>query len=241
MRVIGYVRVSTDRQAESGLSLEAQELKIRQFAALHDLELVEVVVDAGESASSLKRPGLQRALGMLEGGEAGGLLIAKLDRLTRSVKDLGTLVEGYFSARFSLLSVADSIDTRSAAGRLVLNVLASVAQWEREAIGERTRDAIAAKVARGELLKGAPRYGYGPGGLECEHEQLVLARVQSLRAEGLPVRAVAHQLTAEGLISRRSGQPYGKSQVARMVDYCRRSPLIKPRNTSNAPEIRRTH
>src|SRR5258708_27473430 len=83
--------------------------------------------------------GPQRALGMLKRSEAEALLIARLDRLTRSVLDLGSLVERYFAqGKAALFSVGKQIDTRSAAGRLVLNVLASVSQWERQAIGERT-------------------------------------------------------------------------------------------------------
>jgi DNA invertase Pin-like site-specific DNA recombinase len=98
----------------------------------------------GHSAKSFNRPGLQNALQALRSGKAKGLLIAKLDRLTRSVSDWQTLIDDYFGEKAgkSLFSVADSIDTRSSAGRLVLNVLLSVAQWEREAIGERTRDAL---------------------------------------------------------------------------------------------------
>ena len=126
-----------------------------------DLTLVKMVVDAGVSAKTLQRPGLQRALGMLRGGQANALLVCKLDRLTRSVKDLGTLVEAYFSSdKISLLSVADSIDARTAAGRLVLNVFGSVAQWEREAIGERTAEALAHKKTKGEKTGGDVPYGY---------------------------------------------------------------------------------
>jgi hypothetical protein len=81
-----------------------------------DLDLIEIIEDAGVSAKSIDRAGLQRALDILERGRADGILIAKLDRLTRSVRDLGDLVERYFAARFALLSVSDSIDTRTAAG-----------------------------------------------------------------------------------------------------------------------------
>jgi len=138
-KTIAYLRVSTDKQADRGVSLDAQRAKVKAYAELYDLELLEVIVDAGESAKSLDRPGLKRALGMLKAGQAEALLVVKLDRLTRSVVDLGTLVERYFApGKAALLSVGEQIDTRSAAGRLVLNVLASVSQWEREAIGERT-------------------------------------------------------------------------------------------------------
>ena len=117
-RVVGYVRVSTEHQADGGASLGAQRAKLAAYALAMDLELVAIEEDAGLSAKTLERPALQRALAMLDAGTAEGLLWAKLDRLTRSVRDLGELVERYFSSRWSLLSVADSIDTRSAAGRL---------------------------------------------------------------------------------------------------------------------------
>ncbi len=135
-RTIAYLRVSSDKQADRGVSLDAQRAKLKAYAELYELDLVDVVVDAGLSAKSLDRPGLQRALGMLKAGDAEALLVVRLDRLTRSVVDLGTLVERYIApGKAALLSVGEQIDTRSAAGRLVLNVLASVSQWEREAIG----------------------------------------------------------------------------------------------------------
>src|SRR5271165_4473622 len=87
MQTIGYVRVSTDRQAEQGVSLEAQEAKIRAMAMVQSVELLEVIVDGGESAKSLNRPGLQRLLALINAGKLEAVIVAKLDRLTRSVKD----------------------------------------------------------------------------------------------------------------------------------------------------------
>src|SRR5262249_21011969 len=108
-KAVGYIWVSTDKQAEQGVSLEAQHVKLTAYAQLYDLELVEVIVDAGVSAETLEREGLQRALGMLRKGQVNALLVAKLDRLTRSVKDLGALVEEYFSSdKITLLSVTDN-------------------------------------------------------------------------------------------------------------------------------------
>ena len=148
MRVIAYARVSTVEQADSGISLTAQEARMTAYADLFNLQIVESILDPGESGKSLKRPGLQRALGLLKSGKADGLLIVKLDRLTRSIADWQALIDAYFGERGGkqILSVNDSIDTRTAAGRLVLNVLITVAQWEREAIGERTRDALQHKI-----------------------------------------------------------------------------------------------
>ena len=169
-RAIAYLRVSTDKQADEGVSLEAQRAKLEAYASLYDLDLVAVEVDAGVSAKSLDRPALGRALAMLRAGRADALLVVKLDRLTRSVRDLGELLDGYFGPekKAALLSVADQIDTRTAAGRMVLNILTSVAQWEREAIGERTQMALADATqggARGILrrasalrLCGGPRW-----------------------------------------------------------------------------------
>ena len=161
MKVIGYVRVSTEDQARDGVSVDAQRAKIEGYAKLYDLELVRIVVDAGESAKSLDRPGLQKVLTSLRKGESEGLLIAKLDRLSRSVVDWNVLIDRFFGERAGkqLFSVADSIDTRTAAGRLVLNVLMSVAQWERETIGERTKDALAHKRRNGERVGKVP-FGY---------------------------------------------------------------------------------
>jgi site-specific DNA recombinase len=215
-RVVGYVRVSTEKQASEGVSLAAQEAKLRAYCLAMDLDLVAVEVDEGVSAKSMKgRDGLSRALARIDAGEASGLIVTKLDRLTRSVRDLGALVERYFEKRADLLSLADSIDTRTAAGRLVLNVLVSVAQWEREATGERTRDALAHMKAEGVKLGGAALgWKHGEGVDEegrrvveaVEAEVAAVERVFALKAEGLPLRAIAAKLEAEGIATKRGGR-----------------------------------
>jgi DNA invertase Pin-like site-specific DNA recombinase len=207
MKVIGYVRVSTDEQATNGVSLDAQRTKLEQYAALYELDLVEIIVDAGASAKSLKRDGLTEALARLDAGEAEGLLVAKLDRLTRSVKDLGSLLDDYFRTKFSLLSVADQIDTSTAAGRLVLNVLASVSEWEREAIGERTSAALQHKIANGEHV-GAPALGFDVVAGELQKndtETETINRIHALAAEGRTLRDIAAIMEAEGLKTKRGG------------------------------------
>ena len=207
MKVVGYVRVSTQDQAEGGISLAAQRQKLEQYAELFELDLVAIVEDAGASAKSLQRDGLQHALSLLDNREAEGLLVAKLDRLTRSVKDLGTLLDSHFRGDFSLLSVADKIDTSTAAGRLVLNVLASVSEWEREAIGERTSAALRHKQSQGEHV-GSPALGQDmKNGVLVDNpdEASVLDRIAELRKEGLPYRAISDALTEEGHRTKRGG------------------------------------
>jgi site-specific DNA recombinase len=219
-RVVGYVRVSSEQQAEHGVSLEAQREKITAYAQLYDLELVDIIVDAGASAKTLKRSGLQRALHMLTRGNAEALLVTKLDRVTRSVKDLGTLIERYFS-RYALMSVSDQIDTATAAGRLVLNVLMSVAQWEREAIGERTRDALQHKKHQGQRISRHLPYGYllADDGITLAPdaaEQYVIAAARGYARAGLSLRQIAARLAADGHLSR-TGQPFTPKSVQSML------------------------
>ena len=221
-KAVGYIRVSTDKQAEHGVSLEAQHAKLTQYAALYDVELVEIIVDGGVSAKTLERPGLQRALGMLRKGQASALLVAKLDRLTRSVKDLGSLVEEYFSSdSMTLLSVADSIDTRTAAGRLVLNVLGSVAQWERETISERTTEALAHKREQGQRTSLSAPYGFqiaadGKTLVADESEQALLKAIRAARQRGLSQRGVVAELTRQGFATRK-GTAFSLMQVQRIM------------------------
>ena len=221
-KAVGYIRVSSDRQADHGISLEAQRTKLEAYAALYEITLVEIIVDAGVSAKTLERPGVQRALGMLRKGEATALLVAKLDRLTRSVKNLGTLVEDYFSSdTITLLSVADAIDTRTAAGRLVLNVLGSVAQWERETISERTSEAMAYVKSQGHKTGGDLPYGYtlaadGKTLVADPAEQGLLEAIREARARGLSQRGVVAELARKGFATRK-GTALSLTQVCRIM------------------------
>lgn len=219
-KTIAYLRVSTDKQADKGVSLEAQQDKAKAYASLYDLDLVEVIVDSGESAKTLERPGLQRALAMLKTGQADALLVVKLDRLTRSVVDLGKLIETYFApGKAALMSVGEQIDTRSAAGRLVLNILASVSQWERETIGERTSAAMQHKQAKGEYIGGETPYGFELVNgelIEDEAEQEVIQKAKAYQAEGLSLRKIAAELDKQGIKTRR-GSIFAANQIKRMV------------------------
>jgi len=220
-RVIAYCRVSTDEQASSGVSLQAQESKLRAYALAMDLELVRVESDAGVSAKTLDRPALQRALASLSADEADALVVVKLDRLTRSVRDLADLLEQYFSADHGLISLGESVDTRTAAGRLVLNVMTSVAQWEREAIGERTSNALQHMKSQGKRV-GAVPYGWTLAAdakslTKDEFEQTVIARARELRATGASLRAIANTLASQGMKTR-SGRTFDPQQIARITE-----------------------
>lgn len=222
-RTVAYLPVSLEKQAERGVSLDAQRAKVNAYAALFDLDLVTIEVDAGESAKSLNRPALSRALAMLRDGQADALLVVKLDRLTRSVRDLCTLVERYFTKRAALLSVSEQIDTRTASGRMVVQMLTVIAEWERGTIGERTAVAMQHLAAQGKFCGGATApYGYaiasdGETLIEVAAEQAVVARARTLRAAGISLRTIAATLDEAGHRAR-SGRPFAAVQVARMLD-----------------------
>jgi site-specific DNA recombinase len=205
LRVINYCRVSSDEQAEHGISLEAQAAKLANYADLFDLEVVATISDAGQSAKSLHRPGMQQALEMLRRGEADGIAVVKLDRLTRNVGDWQNLVGNYFGEKAAkqLWSVQDHIDTTTAMGRLIVNLTVSISAWEREVCGERTKEALQHKIRKGERC-GKVRYGYivGPNGktlVPVEQEQEAIELMRQLRSEGLTYRAIAAELDSRNI------------------------------------------
>jgi DNA invertase Pin-like site-specific DNA recombinase len=206
--VFGYCRVSTDKQADKGVSLEAQAEKIRAMAVVQGVELADIIVDAGESAKSLQRPGMARLLALVDAGQVRTVIVAKLDRLTRSVKDLGELLERFQKRGVSLVSVAESLDTGSAAGRLVMNIMASVSQWEREAIGERTSTALQHKKSQGKVYGSTP-YGYeriGDALVPLEAEQAVVGRIRFFHANSYSLRRIASALNADGIPTKQGRQ-----------------------------------
>ena len=147
--------------------------------------------------------------------------MAKLDRLTRSVRDLGLLLEKYFAGKYSLFVAAEQVDTRTASGRLVLNLLVSVAQWEREAIGERTAAALKAKRRRGEKTGGDVPFGYesdsATGRLtEDPQEQIVIRLVKDLREQGFGYKTIAKTLNKAGYRTKKE-KPWCQVTVQRIV------------------------
>lgn len=219
-RAVAYLRVSTERQADGGTSLEGQRNQINGYAKLFDLDIVAWKQDPGVSGKTLKRPGVQDALRLLGNGRADALVVAKLDRLTRSLRDLGLLLDRYFQAEGkALLSVAEQVDTRTATGRMVLNVFTTIAQWEREQIGERVSAMHAVKRVRRERV-GRPPYGLrvASDGRTLEPdpaEQAALEVLWGLRQQGVSLRGIAQELQHRGHPSR--GARWHPTTVARIV------------------------
>jgi DNA invertase Pin-like site-specific DNA recombinase len=156
---ISYIRVSTEDPASNGVSLDAQEARIAACCTAMGWDASEVVRDAGESAKSLRRPGIATILRDVRVGSVERIIVAKLDRLTRSIRDLSDLIELCAKHDVALVSVGETLDTSSAAGRMVVNMLGVVGQWEREAIAERTSTALSHKRRCG-LVYGPTPFGY---------------------------------------------------------------------------------
>lgn len=218
--MVGYVRVSTSMQAAEGHSLTAQRARLATYCELYGLELVAVCADEGASASSLDgRSGLAEALRMARAGKVDGVLVCSLDRLTRSTRDLADLLDDAGRRGWSLLSVAEQLDTSSAGGRLVVNVIGVINQWQREKIGETTSAAMKNMRARKLYTGGVVRYGYrlgADGALEAEpNEQRVIAAVRELRALGWSLRRVSAELAARGMLTR-GGRPFDAVAISRL-------------------------
>lgn len=207
MKMIGYVRVSTEDQATSGLGLAAQEAAIRAESERRGWEL-ELVTEAGLSAATVeKRPALCEALARLARREADGLVTAKLDRLSRSVSDFSGIVEKARRERWSLVCLDLGVDTSTATGEAMAGMVAVFAQMERRLIAERTTNALRAKKAAGARL-GRPRLV----------TDAALRRAVELHRSGLSLRAVGSQLTAEGY-----ERPQGGAWTAAAVQRALRS------------------
>ena len=158
MRAIGYVRVSTDEQAREGISLENQHAKIRTYCDLNDLELVGIIEDAGKSGKDLNRDGIQDLMNRIGRREIDAVVVYKLDRLSRRVRDTLQLMELVEKKSVAFHSITERIDTKSAMGKFFLNIMASMNQWERDTISERTRDALHLKIIKNERAGQVP-YG----------------------------------------------------------------------------------
>jgi DNA invertase Pin-like site-specific DNA recombinase len=226
--VVGYARVSTDEQALSGVSLDAQQAAIRAYCAMRNLEATEIVVDAGVSAGKplASREGGRRVLDLVRSGTVVAVVAYKLDRVFRDCADcLGVVRE--WDHRGVALHLVDlggqTIDTGTAMGRFFLTVMAGAAELERNLVGERTKAALAHLRATGVRL-GRDALGWERTDASDAHGRLVVAdlvdetdtvqQIVALSAEGMPLRAIAARLEAEGRRTKRGGRWYASTVQA---------------------------
>ena len=199
---IGYVRVSTEEQADSQLGLEAQRSTIVAEAGRRGWRLLEIVEDAGFSGRDLDRPGMALVLEALRTRRADTLVVAKLDRLGRSLLDLAGLIERAAKQRWALVALDIGVDTSSLSGKAMAQMMAVFAELERGMIGLRTREALRAARDRGTAV-----------GRPTSLPDAVVARVVAEDASGRSLRAIADALTDEGVPTGHGGRRWYASTV----------------------------
>ena len=211
-KAIGYIRVSTEQQADEGVSLDAQRAKIEGWCKVNDCELVAVEVDAGISGKSMdKRPGLLNALGRVKRDMV--LVVYSLSRLARSTRDTLAIAEQLEKAGADMVSLSEKIDTTGAAGKMMFRMLAVLAEFERDVISERTTAALAHKKAKGEKYAPVP-FGFREveGRLvRVESEALVVARILKQRQAGRTLVEIAEELNGKGIQGKRGGSWYAST------------------------------
>jgi site-specific DNA recombinase len=211
MKAIGYIRVSTDEQAKDGFSLEAQAEKVRAYATAKGWDLKGIIEDE-RSAKDLNRPGIQKIIKGCQGKDFEVVIICKLDRMTRNVRDLGYLVQDIFEkSGVAFSSIADNFDTTTANGKLVLNILGSVAQWERDIISERTKEVLTHKRLVKRERAGVVPLGYdladnGRNLIPNRKELEVVRQVKAFRNRGWSYGRIAKHLNHLGAPTKRGGQ-----------------------------------
>ena len=196
MKAIGYIRVSTEDQAREGVSLDNQESKIKSYASLNDLDLIETIRDEGVSGKSLNREGMTRLLDMVDAGKVGAVIVYKLDRLSRKTIDTLNLIETFETKGIAFHSISEKIDTKSATGKFFLTIISAIAQMERDVISERTIDALNYKKSKKEWMGRIP-YGFKieDNFLVEDPEQIkAIQKAKRLRRAGKSIRDIGESL-----------------------------------------------
>jgi site-specific DNA recombinase len=221
MPTLGYVRVSTEDQAKEGVSLDNQKAKIKAYCQLKDLELREIIEDAGISAKNLKRPGVQRVLRLACRKEIDAIVVYKLDRIFRSTIDALETTKAFDKWGVSFHSIEETLDTRSAMGRFFFTLTAALAEMERRLIGERTKAALAHKKSRNEKTGGDIPFGFDltAEGLlvKNEREQRVIRIIKKLHGEGFSLRRICTELEREGHRTKKGHAVWHPQWVAHII------------------------
>ena len=199
---LAYVRVSTDEQAQGGAGIEAQRAAILAEAERRGWREVRFIEDAGYSGKNTRRPGLILALEVLERGEASGLVVAKMDRLSRSLLDFTTIMATAQREGWALIALDCPVDPSTPAGEAMASIMATFSQLERRLIGQRTKEALAVRRAQGVRL-GRPR------SLPDE----VVERIATERQAGRSLRAIADTLNRESIATAQGGRQWHASTV----------------------------
>lgn len=218
---IAYIRVSTEDQAREGISLEAQEGRIRSWCEVHGFELTGIYIEALSGGRADNRPELQAALD-LACKTKGALVVYSLSRLARSTKDAILISERLDRAGADLVSLSERIDTTSAAGKMVFRMLAVLSEFERDLIRERTEAAMSHLRKHKRRISGLIPYGFELGDdgmslLDVEEEQQAIGLMKALRSDGMSLRKIAADLE-ERAIPTKTGAKWSAPTVKAILD-----------------------
>lgn len=213
-KTIGYIRVSTQEQAQAGFSLSAQRGRLEAFAQATGREPIDdFLIDDGFSGSSLERPAMKELLARIERREIAAVLVTKLDRLSRNLRDILDLLDLCQRMDTALLSASESLDTSSAVGRMLVHLLGTFAEFERGRIAERTADVLEHKRKSGKAYAPVP-FGYSREGddlVKIADEQAALAEMRRMHEEGQTYREIIAMLDARGIRPHRGSKWYPSS------------------------------
>ena len=219
-RAIGYIRVSTTQQSDEGVSLAAQAKKIKAYCDLHDLELIEIVEDAGFSGKSIAgRPGMTRVLEMVKARKIDHIVILKLDRLARNLKEACEIADTLQKKNVGLACINERIDTSSATGKLFYHILSAMNEWERATISERTKTALQYKKEAGERISNHAPFGFHFNDgkvVKDATEQRIIERIAELHADGYSIRGIVTALDRAGYTNR-NGKAIGRNEIWKIL------------------------
>lgn len=224
-QAIAYVRVSTNEQAQEGISIEHQRQAIRDYARFRKLTLAQEIIDPGVSASKplRQRQGGRELFELARADHIKAIIAYKLDRLFRDAADCLTVTRQWDELGVDLHLIdlgGQPIDTSTAMGRFFLTVMAGVAEMERNLIRERTKAAMGHLKSTGKRVGGLS-YGFkleadGKTLVEEAREQEVITLARQLRHQGYSFRRIAQELSIKGFMSR-TGAPFHPQQISRML------------------------
>jgi DNA invertase Pin-like site-specific DNA recombinase len=207
LRVVGYIRVSTEEQRRSGAGLAAQRKAIQDACDQRGWTLLRIEADeAASGKSTTNRPGYARAVEAVTTGAAAGLVVAKLDRLSRSVRDFCGLLDASAKQGWALVCLDLGLDTSTPTGKFTAQIIAAVAELERELIGQRTREGLERQRAKGVRIGGRP----------VINEELA-ERIRAMRAAGATLEGICEVLNTEGVPTPRGGAEWRPSSITRVL------------------------
>ncbi len=245
-RVVAYIRVSPKENdaRDRSYSIESQKSMIQDYCGRMDLTLEDddVFIDDGYSGATLERPGVRAMRAKLKGcrriGNYRGIVVAYLDRISRSTSDLDQLVQEFKKKHLALITIKEGLDTESLAGRLVVSIMIAVASWQRESTAERTSEMMLQAQRNGYLMGKDPPYGWSKARVDMgdgrhrwrlvsnNDEQRIVVLIFQMRGDGMKLHRIADRLTAMNLFTR-NGKPWHKKQISRILN----------RDEHNLPEV----